>query len=140
MRQRCAAQNTLGWPVYNGGPDGDHYSQLKQINRANVKQLKVAWSFDTGEKGGSGQSAGGGADALCVYADAEGGGAGCGDGRAEVEVRLRCCRGKQPARGMAYWTDGKERRLFAGVMNFLYCLDARRPGKPVASFGEGGTD
>ncbi len=45
-----AAQNSVGWPVYNGGPDGDHYSQLKQINRANVRRLKVAWSFDTGER------------------------------------------------------------------------------------------
>jgi hypothetical protein len=48
----CAGQSATGWPVYNGGLDGDHYSPLKQINRANVQQLKVAWSFDTGEKGG----------------------------------------------------------------------------------------
>ena len=33
-------------------------------------------------------------------------------------------RGTQPARGVAYWTDGKQGRIFAGVMNFLYCLDA----------------
>src|SRR5208282_4172522 len=43
----------------------------------------------------------------------------------------------QPARGVAYWTDGKEERIFAGVMNFLYCLDAET-GKPVEGFGEGG--
>ena len=46
----AAGQNT-GWTVYNGGPDGDHYSPLTQINRGNVNGLKVAWSFDTGEKG-----------------------------------------------------------------------------------------
>ena len=45
-------QSTTGWTVYNGGLDGDHYSKLTQINRANVQQLKLAWSFDTGEKGG----------------------------------------------------------------------------------------
>jgi quinoprotein glucose dehydrogenase len=38
---------------------------------------------------------------------------------------------------MAYWTDGRQGRILAGVMNFLYCLDAET-GKPVASFGEGG--
>ena len=48
----CAGQSTTGWPVYNGGLDGDHYSKLAQINRTNVQQLKVAWTFDTGEKGG----------------------------------------------------------------------------------------
>ena len=45
--------------------------------------------------------------------------------------------GRQPTRGVAYWTNGKERRIFAGVMNFLYCLDANT-GKPVTTFGEGG--
>jgi glucose dehydrogenase len=38
---------------------------------------------------------------------------------------------------MAYWTDGKQDRILAGVMNFLYCLDATT-GKPIDSFGEGG--
>ena len=40
------------WAVYNGGLDGDHYSKLTQINRANVHRLQQAWRFDTGEKGG----------------------------------------------------------------------------------------
>ena len=40
------------WRFYNGGPDGDHYSSLKQITRTNVKQLQQAWTFDTEEKGG----------------------------------------------------------------------------------------
>ena len=46
-------------------------------------------------------------------------------------------KGTQPARGVTYWTDGKRGRILAGVMNFLYCLDAET-GKPIASFGEGG--
>lgn len=40
------------WPAYGGAPDDAHYSSLAQINRANVKELQVAWSFDTGEVGG----------------------------------------------------------------------------------------
>ena len=43
---------TIDWPVYNGGLDGDHYSRLTQINRGNVHLLQQAWTFDTGEKGG----------------------------------------------------------------------------------------
>jgi len=46
-----AAQTTVDWPVYSGGPDAGHYSKLTQINRANVHRLTTAWSFDTGEKG-----------------------------------------------------------------------------------------
>ncbi|HWA09733.1 MAG TPA: PQQ-binding-like beta-propeller repeat protein [Opitutaceae bacterium] len=45
--------------------------------------------------------------------------------------------GEGPVRSVAYWTDGRERRIFSGVNNFLYALDAA-DGKPVADFGEGG--
>ena len=45
--------------------------------------------------------------------------------------------GRQPDRGLASWTDGKHRRILAGVMNFVYALDAQN-GKPITTFGEGG--
>ena len=40
------------WRVWGGSPENQHYSSLAQINRSNVKQLQVAWAYDTGEKGG----------------------------------------------------------------------------------------
>ena len=40
------------WPAYGGGPDDTRYSPLKQINVENVRNLQVAWRYDTGEKGG----------------------------------------------------------------------------------------
>src|SRR5690242_13486053 len=40
------------WSAYGGSPGQLRYSSLRQINRANVKQLQVAWSFDTRETGG----------------------------------------------------------------------------------------
>jgi quinoprotein glucose dehydrogenase len=45
--------------------------------------------------------------------------------------------GRLPSRGLSYWTDGKQSRLFAYIMNFLYALDPAT-GEPVAGFGEGG--
>jgi quinoprotein glucose dehydrogenase len=45
--------------------------------------------------------------------------------------------GWQPARGLAYWSDGKEKRILAGVMNSVYALDAAT-GKPIPSFGDNG--
>ena len=132
----CAAQ-TVDWPVYNGGVDGDHYSRLKQITRGNVHRLQVAWTFDTGEKGGLQANPLIVGHTLYAYTPTE------------KMVALDAATGKlkwrfdsgvvgtQPARGMSYWTDGKEKRLFAGVMNFLYCLDPET-GKPITSFGENG--
>jgi glucose dehydrogenase len=133
----CAGQSAADWPVYNGGLDGDHYSPLKQINRANVQQLKVAWSFDTGEKGGIQDNPLVVGRTLYAYTPAQkvvALDAATGTVKWKFDSGVG---GTQPARGMAYWTDGKEGRLFAGIMNFLYCLDAET-GKPIAGFGEDG--
>src|SRR5215208_5541579 len=37
------------WPVYGGAPEGTRYSSLRQINRQNVRNLKVAWTFESGD-------------------------------------------------------------------------------------------
>lgn len=41
-------------------------------------------------------------------------------------------------RGVSYWTDGKQERIFVGTVDaYLVALDAKT-GKPIAGFGEGG--
>jgi quinoprotein glucose dehydrogenase len=51
----AAAQSTVqpqgGWPAYGGDAGGSRYSSLQQINAKNVGELKVAWTFRTGELG-----------------------------------------------------------------------------------------
>ena len=37
------------WPVYGGNSDNTHYTTLDQISPANVAQLEVAWTYDTGD-------------------------------------------------------------------------------------------
>lgn len=37
------------WPAYGRTQAGERYSPLKQINDQNVKDLKVAWTFRTGD-------------------------------------------------------------------------------------------
>jgi len=123
--------------VYGGSPEKDHYSSLAQINRKNVKQLAVAWTFDTDETGGLQTSPlevegvlYGITPTQRVFAlDAA-----TGKLLWKFDSRIK---GTQPDRGLAYWGDGKERRILVGVMNFLYALDART-GTPVSSFGENG--
>ncbi len=130
------AQN-VDWPVYNGGADGDHYSKLTQIDRGNVAKLQVAWSFDTGEKGGIQTNPLIVGRTLYAYTPTQkviALDAATGTLKWKFDSGIN---GSQPARGLSYWTDGKQGRIFAGVMNFLYCLDAET-GKPIESFGEGG--
>jgi glucose dehydrogenase len=132
-----AAGQSSGWTVYNGGLDGDHYSRLTQINRANVNRLKVAWSFDTGEVGVLEVNPLIVGRVLYAYTQSQkviALDAATGKLKWKFDSGIN---GRQPTRGVAYWTDGKQRLIFAAVMHFLYCLDADT-GKPVASFGEGG--
>jgi quinoprotein glucose dehydrogenase len=125
------------WPAYGGAPANTHYSDLSQINRSNVKQLAVAWSFDTGEQGGLQTSP--------IIVD----GVLYGITPTQKVFALDAVSGKlvwkfdsgskgtQPDRGLAYWSSEKEKRILVGVMNFLYALDAVT-GKPVATFGHDG--
>ena len=131
-----SAQN-VDWPAYNGGIDGDHYSKLTQIDRSNVAKLAQAWVFDTGEKGGIQDNPLVIGRTLYAYTPSQkivALDAATGELKWKFDSGIK---GQQPARGMTWWTDGKERRLLAGVMNFLYCLDPDT-GKPISSFGESG--
>ena len=47
----AAAQGqNVEWPYFGGDQAGSKYSALTQINRTNVRNLKVAWEWRTGEK------------------------------------------------------------------------------------------
>jgi quinoprotein glucose dehydrogenase len=39
------------WGAYGGDPGGNRHAPLAQINRQNVVQLKIAWTYRTGELG-----------------------------------------------------------------------------------------
>ena len=136
---QTASATSRDWPVYGGAPEGGHYSSLTQINKSNVKQLQVAWTFDTGESGGLQTSP--------IVVD----GVLYGISPTQKIFALDAATGAlkwkydsgivgtQPDRGLAYWNspDNKDRRIIVGVMNFLYALDAGT-GEPVATFGNHG--
>ncbi len=125
------------WPIYGGTPENNHFSPLKQINRKNVKGLQVAWSFDTEETGGlqtspievNGVLYGITPTQKIFAVDAANG---------KLLWKFDSgIKGTQPDRGLSFWSDGKESRIIAGVMNFVYTLDAVT-GKPVPTFGKDG--
>jgi glucose dehydrogenase len=125
------------WPVYGGQLENDHYSPLTQINRSNVSKLRVAWTFDTLEQGGIQTSPLVVGRVLYAYTPTQ------------KVIALDAATGKllwtfdsgikgtQPDRGLSWWTEGTDKRLFAGVMNFLYALDPAT-GRPIPTFGENG--
>jgi quinoprotein glucose dehydrogenase len=125
------------WPIYGGQVEGDHYSPLSQINRSNVHRLKAAWKFDAAEEGGLETNPIIIGRTLFAYT------------ASQKVIALEASTGKlvwkfdsgvhssQPARGLAYWSDGQHGRILAGVMNYLYALDADT-GKLIASFGDQG--
>lgn len=140
------------WPYYGGDAGGTKYSPLKQIHRANVEKLKLAWIYRTGDW----------SDGVrhpvrsafeCTPLVIEG----------VMYVTTPFCRlialeaetGRElwsfdPAidrsrpynllvnRGAAWWSDGNDRRLFYGTLDGrLFAIEAAT-GRPVRSFGEAG--
>jgi quinoprotein glucose dehydrogenase len=135
-RASSAATN-VGWPIYGGDRYQNHYSLLTQIDRSNVRSLKEVWRFDSNEPGDPQTNPLIIGRTLYAYTP-------------EIEVvgldavtgKLLWkfdsgVRGSGPQRGLAYWTDGTERRLFASVMNRLFALNPDN-GQPVPGFGDNG--
>lgn len=131
------SRNNQEWPVYGGTPESTHYSPLSQIDHSNVAKLKIAWTFDSGETGGLQTNPIIVDGVLYAYTPTQkviALDAAVGKLLWEFDSGIN---GTQPVRGLAYWSDGKEKRILAGVMNFMYALDAVS-GKPIASFGQNG--
>ena len=135
----------VDWPVYGGGAASIRYSSLTQINRDNVKRLTTAWTFDASD-GVLGSElevnpivVHGVLYATTVSLNVVALNAATG----EVVWRFDPFHGRTVrggggrTRGVTYWTDGQDERIFAGVHQFLYALDAKT-GRPVPTFGTGG--
>jgi len=141
---RQSGQQYREWRMFGGGPENIHYSTLDQINRENVHRLEVAWRFDSGDEFP-------GSEMQCnpiivdgvMYAttpklrvialDAANGkliwSFDPNEGRRPT--------GKMRNRGVMYWEDGAEKRVFFGYRHWLYALDAKT-GQPVKGFGAEG--
>ena len=141
------------WRFYGG--DGGHtqYTGLDQIDRGNVTELQVAWRWKAENSaagpffnfestpimiGGILYTTTGASEVAAV--DAETGQTmwlftpppkASGDTERSLSPQ-------GSGRGVAYWTDGEQARIFHSVSDGrLVALDANT-GEPVAGFGEGG--
>ncbi len=141
------------WEHYAGTKDGARYSLLNQINKKNVKNLKVAWSYSTTDKDENNRS-----QNQCnpiIVNDIF-----YGTSPKSKLFALNAKTGKQlwlfdPSiieshitnqntyyniiRGVVYWENinGGERRIFYSAGSKTYCVDAKTGGL-VKSFGKNG--
>lgn len=115
---------------------GDHYYALDQIRPGNVSRLQVAWTYETGT---------GGLQTTPLFRD----------GRLYIATPKQqvaaldpqtgkelwtfsgAVKGQQPVRGLTYWQQGSERRLFSSLGSTLIALDPDT-GTLIPGFGRDG--
>jgi quinoprotein glucose dehydrogenase len=125
------------WSEYLGGADSSQYSSLKQINKSNVRQLEIAWTYSTGDNN----------QYLfnplmmdgVLYVQAKSNSLVALDAATGREMWVHPFQGPVTTRGINYWEskDRSDRRLFTTNGGFLTAIDART-GKTVESFGDNG--
>ena len=138
-----AEQSNNTWEVYRGDDGVNAYSSLDQINKENVKHLEVAWTYRSGDNIGNSTIQ---CNPLIINGVLYG-----------ITPRLKVFAldaptGKQlwqfnpfeensmgggNARGLAYWEDGDDQRLFISVAHRLICLNAKT-GKQIMTLGDSG--
>ncbi len=136
------------WSHYLGDNAVTHYSALNQIDTVNVQQLKIAWEYHTGDADSQtnsqiqcnpiivGNILYGTSPKLKLFAlDAATGKAKwifdpfADTTKSKVELNAN--------RGVTYWADGNDKRIFFSAGSFLYAINAEN-GKLISSFGSDG--
>jgi quinoprotein glucose dehydrogenase len=138
------ATKNADWPTYLGDKERRLYSPLKQIDRANVAQLKVARTYDTGDKGE--YQANNLIVAGVLYTASPTRKVIALDAATGREIwkwdpaTERSGAGQGRQRGLVFWqnAEGGEQRLFTAVGNYLFAVDPKT-GKTLTSFGENGS-
>ena len=127
------------WRDNRGSADGSNYSALTQINRSNVTQLKVAWTFPTGDTAQYSFYPIVVDDVMYVLAHNSA--LTAIDARTGQEI-WRLDTPTFPGQwGINYWEskDRSDRRILASTNSYLYAIDART-GTVIPSFGyQGGS-
>ena len=147
----CASQGPdTDWRVTGGDPGNTRFSPLDQINTTNVARLRVAWVYHTGDLAPDQH---GEIQATPIVVD----GVLYATTPALAAIALRAASGtllwrfdprtthdarrtdfSHVNRGVVYWADSRDRRIFFTAGRKLYGLDART-GRPIPTFGDSGS-
>lgn len=132
------------WSVYRGDRGNSAYSALDQINKGNVKQVQVAWTYHTGDAEKGNRST-----IQCnpvitngmMYVTSPRLKLIALDPKSGKEIwKFDPFQGEEAQgvnRGVTYWEGGKDKRIFFVAGSYLHALGAD-DGKLVSGFGEGG--
>jgi quinoprotein glucose dehydrogenase len=137
---RPAKETYLSWHRSHGDNGGTRYSALNQVNRQNVANLQVAWTYQSRDASNNLQCnpiiVGG-----IMFAPTPGKFVVGVDVRQGKELWRFKPEGRPAFRGLVYWPGNPAANAAARVMftagKFLYALDPRT-GQPISSFGENG--
>ena len=137
-------EDNIDWPVYSSDLSGSKFIDTDIINKSNVTSLELAWTFRTGDMRNSPPTT-----IECnpvvvqgtMYLTTPALKLIAVDARYGSEIwRFDPFEGQGSFgenRGITYWTDGSEKRIYYVAGAWLYCLDAVT-GSLVGSFGTEG--
>jgi quinoprotein glucose dehydrogenase len=126
------------WSEYLGGNDRNHFSSLKSINRENVHELALSWSYSTNDSGQMQTNPIVIDDMLFgVSPTLQAFSLNAFTGEEIWTFSDTTQKAAHASRGISYWSDGIEKRIFHTIGPNLYALDALT-GKLIPSFGIGG--
>jgi len=159
QRKKAAATDSSEkseWRFYGGDAGSTKYSPLDQINRDNVKDLRVAWTWDSPDLkileqrqrlftlGYEATPIMIGATLYVSTSLSQVAAIDAATGKTRWVFDPKSYETGQPTnlgflhRGVAYWSDGKDERIFIGTCDaYLIAIDAKT-GQAVDSFGENG--
>lgn len=133
------------WPVYLGGNSSSQFSSLNQINVDNIGQLEVAWAFSSGDANSDKKTQiqcnpiiidgilYGTTPTLKIFAlNAE-----TGNKIWDFDPNPNAEQATNLNRGVTYWEDHEDTRIFFTAGAELFCLDAKT-GEIIETFGTHG--
>ena len=149
MISGCINKGDSDWRNYGGNKAGNRYSPLKDINTENVKNLKIAWTYDTGEDS-TRNNLGRNIEIQCqpiVVNDILYGTTpllklfAVSATTGQELWKFDPFKGKEPrlhpSRGVTYWENAGDSRILYTAGSFLYAINALS-GDLIKEFGNNG--
>jgi quinoprotein glucose dehydrogenase len=130
------------WRFYGGSEGGDRYSSLSQINLRNVKNLQLAWTYNTGENGEMQTQPivvngifYGVTSTMKLFAldPVTGRELWKFDPKAVTTKRLQ----NHAIRGVNYWEEGDDKRIIYSAGTSIFAINAIT-GQQIKNFGDNG--
>ena len=141
----AAGRTDEDWRHYGGDAGATRFSPLEQIKPANAAKLKPAWNHRCGDASARPATTiectplviGGTMYLTTPRVQVRALNAATGEPLWNFDPPGGTPRGRGVNRGVTWFEDGKDRRVFAAIQDKLYCLNPKT-GEPIRNFGDNG--